>query len=78
MEGDGWGLHVGKHSSDDEKGDHSQVREAHGKGFVPSMLRGDPQHSPEDLHIGHHNENKTSKNQRKTNPKKPNFPEVGV
>jgi len=54
------------------------VREARGKGFVPSLLRGDPQHRPEDLHIGHHNENKTAKRKTDTNHKKPNFPEVGT
>ncbi|KAK4805356.1 hypothetical protein QYF61_016461 [Mycteria americana] len=41
-------------------------------------FRGDPQHSPEDLHIGQHNENKTSQNKKSTNHKKPNLAEVGV
>ena len=52
---------MGKHGRADEEGDHGQVRETRGKGFVPSLLRGDPQHGPEDLHIGYHNENKTTK-----------------
>ncbi|KAK2513240.1 hypothetical protein Q9966_016191 [Columba livia] len=60
-EGDGGGLQVGKHGSADKQGDHGQVREAGGKGFVPSLLRGDPQHGPQDLHIGHHYEHKTAK-----------------
>ncbi|KAK4806697.1 hypothetical protein QYF61_027698 [Mycteria americana] len=55
----GGGLQVGNHGSADKQGDHGQVRKAHGKGFVASLLRGDPQHSPEDLHIGQHDENKT-------------------
>jgi len=58
---DGGGFQVGKYSSADKKGDHSKVREARGKGFVPSLLRRDPQHGPEDLHIRQHNENKTGK-----------------
>ena len=58
--GDGGRLQVGKHGSAEKEGDHGQVREARGKGFVPSLLRGDPQHSPEDLSVGQHNENKTS------------------
>ena len=56
---DGGGLQVGKCASADEQRDHSQVREACGKGFVPALLRGHPQHSPEDWHIGQHKENKT-------------------
>ena len=52
---------MSKHDSADKKGEHGQVREAGGKGFVPSLLRGDPQHSPEDLHIGENNEHKTAK-----------------
>ncbi|KAK4806021.1 hypothetical protein QYF61_006998 [Mycteria americana] len=38
-------------------------------------FRGDPQHGPEDLHIGQYNENKTPKSKDKTDDKKPNFPE---
>ena len=49
--GDGGRLQVGKHASANKEGDHSQVGEAHGEGFVPSLLRGHPQHGPEDLHI---------------------------
>ncbi|KAK4806041.1 hypothetical protein QYF61_007018 [Mycteria americana] len=60
--GDGGGLQVGKHGSAEKQGDHGQVR-------------GDPQHSPEDLHIGQHEENKTSKNKKSTNHNKANFPE---
>ena len=56
------GLQVGKHGSADKEGEHNQVREARGEGFVPSLLRGHSQHSPEDLHIGEKNENKTPKN----------------
>ena len=52
---------VGKHASGDKQGDHSQVREARGEGFVPSLLRGHPQHGPEDLHIEEQNVSKTSK-----------------
>ncbi|KAK4806028.1 hypothetical protein QYF61_007005 [Mycteria americana] len=59
--GDGEGLQVGNHASTDKQGDHSQVRDACRKSFVPSLLRGDPQHSPEDLHIGQRSENKTNK-----------------
>jgi len=51
---------VGKHDSAEKQGDHSQVREARGEGFVPSLLRGHPQHGPEDLHVGEKNENKTT------------------
>jgi len=69
---------MGKYCSADKQGDHSQVREAHGKGFVPSLLRGDPQHGPEDLDIGEHNENKTAKSYTGTNHNKSNFTEVGV
>ncbi|KAK4805602.1 hypothetical protein QYF61_016452 [Mycteria americana] len=60
--GDGGGLQVGKHGSAEKQGDHGQVR-------------GDPQHSPEDLHIGQHDENKTSQNKKSTNHNKANFPE---
>ena len=77
-EGYGMGLQVGKNTSDYKQGDHSQVREARGKGFVLSLLRGDPQHSPDDLHIGQHNENKTIEVHKDTNHKYPNFPEEGV
>ena len=42
---------IGKHASGDKEGNHSQVREARGESFVPSLLRGHPQHGPEDLHI---------------------------
>ena len=59
--GNGGGLQVGKYASANEEGDHSQVRETRGKGFVPALLRGHLQHCPEDLHIGHHNVNKTTK-----------------
>jgi len=52
------------------------VREAHGKCFVPSLHRGDPPHSPEELHIGQHNENKTAKRNKCTDVKKPNYPKV--
>ncbi len=45
-----------KHGSAEKQGEHGQVREARGEGFVPSLLRGHPQHGPEDLHIGHNNE----------------------
>ena len=75
--GHGGGLQVGKHGSAEEQGEHSQVREGGGKGFVPSLITGDPQNDPEDLHIGEHNEHKTSKSYTGTNSKKPNFPEVG-
>ena len=57
--GDGGRLQVGKHGSAEKQGEHSQVREARGEGFVPSLLRGHPQHGPEDLHIGRNNEDKT-------------------
>ena len=72
------GLQVGKEASADREGDHGQVREARGKGFVPSLLEGHPQHSPEDLHIGKHDENETSKSQHSTNQKKSRFPEEEV
>ena len=68
MEG---GLQVGNHDSADKQGGHSEMREAHGKGFVPSLLRGDPQHSPEDLHIRQHNRNKTSKSKNGTKVRSP-------
>ena len=48
--GGGGGLQVGKDGSADKQADHGQVREARGKGFVPSLLRGDLQHGPEALH----------------------------
>ncbi|KAK4806015.1 hypothetical protein QYF61_006992 [Mycteria americana] len=38
-------------------------------------FRGDPQHSPEDLHIGQHNVNKASKIKKNAKHKQPNFPE---
>ncbi|KAK4806056.1 hypothetical protein QYF61_007033 [Mycteria americana] len=60
---DGGGPQIGKHGSAEKQGDHGQVRR-------------DPQHSPEDLHIGQHDENKTSKNKKSTNHNKANFPEV--
>ena len=63
---DGGGLQVGKQDSADKQGDHGQVREARGKGFVPARLRGHPQHCPEDLHIGQHNENKATNTKRST------------
>ena len=53
------GLQIGNHASAEKQGDNSQVREASGEGFVPSLLRGHPQHGPEDLHTGQHNEKKT-------------------
>ena len=59
--GDRGGLHVGKKACADKQRDHGQVREARGEGFVPSLLRGHPQHGPEDLHIRHNNEDKTPK-----------------
>ena len=55
------GFQVGQKVSADKEGDHGQVGEAHGEGFVPSLLRGHHQHGPEDLHIGEKNENKTPK-----------------
>ena len=62
----GEGLQVGKKGRAEKQGEHSQVREARGEGFVPSLLRGHPQHSPEDLHIGHNNEDKTPKDSTDT------------
>ena len=59
--GDRGGLQIRKCGSADKEEDHSQVREARGEGFVPSLLRGHPQHGPEDLHIGHNNEDKAPK-----------------
>jgi len=53
------GFQVGQHGSTDKQGDHGQMRNARGEGFVPSLLRGHPQHGPEDLHTGQHNEKKT-------------------
>ena len=69
---------MGKRGSAEKEGDHGQVREARGKGFVASLLRGDPQHSPEDLHIGQHNETKKPKVHTDTNHNKPHFPEAGI
>jgi len=57
--GNGGRLQVGKHASGDKEREHRKVREARGEGFVPSLLRGHPQHGPEDLHTGQHNEDKT-------------------
>ena len=54
------------------------MKEACGKGFVPSLLRGDPQHSPEDLHIGQYNENKTHQNQNSSKHEKFKFPDVAI
>ena len=59
--GDGEQLQKGKHGSTEKQGDNSQMREARGEGFVPSLLKGHPQHSPEDLHIGEKNKNRTPK-----------------
>ncbi|KAK4805578.1 hypothetical protein QYF61_009343 [Mycteria americana] len=73
--GDRGGLQGGKYSSPEEEGDHGQVREARGKGFVWSLLIWDPQHSPEDQYIGQHNGSKTPKCKTDANYKKPNFPE---
>ena len=53
------------------------MREARGEGFVPSLLRGHPQHGPEDLHIREKNESKTPKKDKNTSHDEPNFPEVG-
>ena len=68
------GLQVGKKASADKQGEHNQVREARGEGFVPSLLRGHPQHGPEDLHIGDNNENKTSNTNKGTSTEEPKFP----
>ena len=68
------GFQVGNNACTEKQGDHSQVREARGEGFMPSMLRGHPQHGPEDLHIGEQNESKTAKTKNTTSHKKPNFP----
>ena len=54
------------------------MREAHGEGFVLSLLRGHPQHGPEDLHIGHNNEDKTPNKDKDTKHNKCNFSEVGI
>jgi len=54
------------------------VREARGEGFVLSLLGGDPQHSPEDLHIRQNNENKTPQTYNSTNYKNLKFFEEGV
>ena len=67
---------MGKCGTAEKEGDHGQVREARGEGFVPSLLTGHPQHGPEDLHIGHNNENKTSKKYRGTKYNKSKFSEV--
>ena len=73
------GIQEGKETSTDKQGDHSQVREARGKGFVPSLIRGHPQHSPEDLHIGQHNESDATRKHKTTErEEKPSFPDVGV
>ena len=42
-------LEKSKTASRDVKGKHSEGREVCGKGFVPSLLRGDPQHSCADF-----------------------------
>jgi len=57
----GDGLQVDKHTGAAIQGDHNQVREIRGKAFVLSLLRGDPQHCPVNLHIGQHNGKKTLK-----------------
>jgi len=72
------GLQVGKEASADREGDHGQVREARGKGFVPSLHGGHPQHSPEDLHVRKHNGNKTPRKQKYAECHKTEIPEVGV
>ncbi|GAB0201706.1 olfactory receptor 14C36-like [Grus japonensis] len=41
-------------------------------------FRGDPQHGPEDLHIGEKNKKKTPKVHKDTNHKDPSLPEEGV
>ena len=66
-----------KHTIGDKQGNCGQVRDARGEDFVPSLLRGHPQHSPEDLHVGHNNEDKTPKYGKDTKHNKPNFPEIG-
>ncbi|KAK4806049.1 hypothetical protein QYF61_007026 [Mycteria americana] len=43
-----------------------------------TTARGDPQHGPEDLHIGQHNENKASKIKKNAKHKQPNFPEHSI
>ena len=70
------GFQVGQKVSADKEGDHDQVGEARGEGFVPSLLRGHPQHSPEDLHIGEKNESKTPIYGKNSNHNKCSFPEV--
>ena len=72
----GGGLQVGNRGSADHQGDHGQVREAGGKGFELAPLIGHPQHSPEDLHIGHHNENKTTEEYTKAKTNNRMFPVV--
>ena len=72
------GFQVGQHGRAEKQGEHSQVREARGEGFVPSLLKGHPQHGPEDLHIGQNNENKAPKHSKDTKHIKPNFPEVRI
>ena len=52
------------------------MREAGRNGFVPSLLRGVPQHGPEDLHIGENNEHKTTKYQTDSNSNEPKFTAV--
>ena len=54
-------LHVGKKGRAEKQAEHDQVREARREGFVLSLLRGHPQHGPEDLHVGHNNEDKRAK-----------------
>lgn len=54
------------------------MREACGKGFVPSLLTGHPQHSPEDPHIGEKNENKKKRGLRDNSHSSPYFPQEGV
>ena len=75
--GNGEGLQVGKHHSAEKQGDHDHVREARGEGFVPALLRGHPQHSPEDLHIREQNESKTPKKHKCTKHNQSKFPEIG-
>ena len=68
------GFQVGQKVSADKEGNHGQVREARGEGSMPSLLRGHPQHGPEDLHIGHNNEDKTSNTNKGTSTEEPKFP----
>ena len=69
------GFQVGQKVRADKERDHGQVREARGEGFVPSLLRGHPQHGPEDLHIGEKNESKTPIYGKNTKHYKSSFPE---